>query len=233
MNKNLIKILFITSLFYIATGKAFAAVEAGPATEYKVIITKIELCESGSSLETCLNPVTVSQGANVGAVMDIASVNPGEALGTIGNFGLAKIGTTYSHLQATMDRKITITGDSGNCTTTGDGSYTANAAGHTGTAASATLFVPLFSQDDDFIQINGVENSDGSGNQDVPGEVTTGNNFFESREVLSEPFTLTAGAVPTVTLAFSTATAVTHADNGTCTNPAMYATPPVSTITIN
>ena len=67
MIKNLFKILFITLFIYSISSKAFAAVESGPATEYKVTITKIELCETGSSLTTCLNPVTVSKGATIGA----------------------------------------------------------------------------------------------------------------------------------------------------------------------
>ena len=233
MIKNLFKILFITLFIYSISSKAFAAVESGPATEYKVTITKIELCETGSSLTTCLNPVTVSKGATIGAVLDIAGTNPGESAGTMGNFGLAKPGTAYTHLQVTMNRKFTVTGDSGNCTTSGgNGTLTTEATGGTGTAASKTLYVPVFSDTTNYPQVNGVAGSDGSGNQDAPGNVTAGNSFFESREALTAPFTLIPGRIPTIFVAFSTATAVTHADNGTCSNAAMYATPPAVTITI-
>lgn len=233
MIKNLFKILFITLFIYSLSSKTFAAVEEGPATEYKVIITKIELCESGSSLTECINPVTVSSGAAVGSVLDIAGTNPGESAGTLGNFGLATPGKSYTFLQATMDREITITGDSGNCTTSGgNGTLTTPATGGTGTAASKTFFVPVFSDATNYPQVNGVKNSDGSGGQDAPGNVTAGNSYFESREALTKPFTLTQGQIPTIFMAFSTATAVTHADNGTCGNAAMYATPPTVTITI-
>ena len=43
MIKNLLKILTATFLIYLLPNKTFAAVEEGPATEYKIIITKIEL----------------------------------------------------------------------------------------------------------------------------------------------------------------------------------------------
>ena len=234
MKKNLFKILFITSLFYLPIGKTYAAVESGPTTEYKITITKIELCETGSTTEICLNPVTVSSGNQLGVAMDIAAVLSGAAVGTVGNFGLAELGVTYTFIQTTMDRAIVITGDAGNCTTSGgSGTYLLNATGGTGTAASKTLYVPLLAQDDDFIAINGVLNSDGSGPQDEPGAVTSGNNYFESRDALTTSFTLKPGGIPTVSVAFSTATAVTHADNGTCGNRAMYATPPTVSITIN
>jgi|TARA_B110000285_G_C15093126_1_gene600284 hypothetical protein len=234
MKKNLFKILFITSFFYLPISKAYAAVESGPATEYKVTITKIELCETGSTTALCLSPVTVSSGSNLGVAMDIAAVLSGEAVGTVGNFGLATVGKTYNVIQTTMDRSIVITGDSGNCTTSGgNGTLTTNATGGTGTAASKTLYVPLLAQNDTYIAINGVQSSDGSGSQDEAGAITTGHNYFESRNVLTAPFTLKPGGIPTVSVAFSTATAVTHADNGTCGNAAMYATPPTVTITIN
>jgi len=234
MKKNLFKILFITSLFYLPIGKTYAAVESGPTTEYKITITKLELCETGSTTAVCLNPVTVSSGGQLGVAMDIAAVVSGAAVGTVGNFGFAKPGVTYTFIQTTMDRAIVITGDAGNCTTSGgDGTYAANATGGTGTAASKTLYVPLLAQSATYIAINGVTNSDGSGGQDEAGAVTAGHNYFESRDALTTPFTLEPGDIPTVSVAFSTATAITHADNGTCGNRALYASPPSVSITIN
>ena len=236
MIKNLFKILFITSIFYLLVNKAYAATDSGLATEYQITMTKIELCETGSSLEICLNPITVSSGSVVGTAVDIGAVDAGQSAGVLGNFGLATPGKSYTHAQVTMDRKIQITGttDGGDdCRTAGNGSYTANGAGHgSNAAASATLFVPAFSFDATFLQINGVEESDGSGLQDIPGVVSEGREHFESREALTEAFTLVQGQVPTVFIAFDTATAVTHGDSGTCTNAQMYATPPSTTITI-
>ena len=165
MIKNLFKILFITSIFYLLVNKAYAATDSGLATEYQITMTKIELCETGSSLEICLNPITVSSGSVVGTAVDIGAVDAGQSAGVLGNFGLATPGKSYTHLQVTMDRKIQITGttDGGDdCRTVGNGSYTANGAGHaSNAAASATLYVPAFTFDATYIQINGVKNSDG------------------------------------------------------------------------
>jgi hypothetical protein len=236
MIKNLFKILFITSIFYFLINKAYAATDSGLATEYQIKITKIELCEVGSSLEICLSPKIVSSGATIGTAVDIGAVDAGQSAGVLGNFGLATPGKTYTHVQVTMDRKIQITGttDGGDdCRTAGDGSYTANAAGHaSNAAASAALFVPAFTFDATFIQINGVEESDGSGLQDVPGVVSSGREHFESREALTEAFTLIPGQIPSVFIAFETTTAVTHGNSGTCGSSQMYATPPSVTITV-
>jgi hypothetical protein len=49
MTKKFIKKCFIVSIFLFITNNAFAA--TGPATEYKVTMTKLELCEEGSSQE--------------------------------------------------------------------------------------------------------------------------------------------------------------------------------------
>ena len=236
MIKNLFKILFITSFLYLLTGKAYAATSSGEATEYQIKITQIELCELGSSLTICINPVTVSSGTTVGTAVDIGAVEAGAAAGNLGNFGLASPGRVYTHIQTTMDRQIQITGttsDSSDCRTAGNGSYTANAAGHgSNAAASATLFVPAFTYDVNYIQINGVENADGSGAEDIPGVVSSAREHFESREALTKSFTLTPGSIPTVSLAFDTSTAVTHGDSGTCTNAQFYATPPTVVITV-
>ena len=236
MIKNLFKILFITSIFYLLVNKAYAATDSGLATEYQITMTKIELCETGSSLEICLNPITVSSGSVVGTAVDIGAVDAGQSAGVLGNFGLATPGKSYTHLQVTMDRKIQITGttDGGDdCRTAGNGSYTANGAGHgSNAAASATLYVPAFTFDATYIQINGVENADGSGAEDVPGVITGAREHFESREAFTQAFTLTSGQIPSVFIAFDTSTAVTHGDSGTCSNAQMYATPPSVTITI-
>ena len=63
--RNLIKsilILFIS----IYSVNAFAA--TGAATEYGVTMTKLELCETGSTTANCLNPLTISPSGTSGAV---------------------------------------------------------------------------------------------------------------------------------------------------------------------
>ena len=139
--RNLIKsilILFI-SLYSV---NAFAA--TGAATEYSVTMTKLELCETGSTTANCLNPLTISPSGTSGAV-DIASVNAGAVAGSYGNIAKAKIGILYTFIQITMSRQFSMTGTAGSCATKAGatGSKTADAPGQTGgTPGSSTLYVP-------------------------------------------------------------------------------------------
>ncbi len=65
------------------------------------------------------------------------------------------------------------------------------------------------------------------------GAKNASDSHFQSREALALPFTLDPTAIPTVTIAFSTAGALTVHEADSCDGQAvMYATPPDSTITI-
>ena len=55
--RNLIKSILILFISFYSVN-AFAA--TGAATEYKVTMTKLELCETGSTTANCLNPLTIS-----------------------------------------------------------------------------------------------------------------------------------------------------------------------------
>ena len=159
MIKNYLKILtlFLGVLF---TQSVNAAYETGVATEYKITVLKIELCATGSAIPTsnaafsCLNPVTVST-AGLDSAVDIGNdaISAGEAAATLGNFGLASPGVTYTHLIATMKREIQITGKTANCSTKGDGTKATTIVGGSDSGSgesvaastapvSAKLFVP-------------------------------------------------------------------------------------------
>ena len=84
--RNLIKSIFILFVLFYSTN-LYAA--TGPATEYKVTMTKLELCETGSTTANCLNALTISPSGTSGAV-DIASVNAGATAGSYGNIAKAK-----------------------------------------------------------------------------------------------------------------------------------------------
>ena len=92
--KNLIKSIFI---FYVLLYSSNSFAATGAATEYKVTMTKLELCETGSTTANCLNALTISPSATSGAV-DIAAVNAGATAGSYGNIAKAKIGTLYTCL---------------------------------------------------------------------------------------------------------------------------------------
>ena len=153
MIKNLFSKLIIFSFYLIFTNSLYAAENVkGPATEYIITMTKVELCESGSTISNCLNPINITTGN--GATADIASVEAGVTAATVADFGKAQVGKTYTYIQTVLSRAMTITGragTSGKCTTRAgvNGALgTAGAAGAlNGTPGSAILYVPFFSQD--------------------------------------------------------------------------------------
>ena len=221
--KNLLFILivsFFSSNLYAATG---------PATEYKVTMTKVELCETGSTTANCLNALTISPSGTSGAV-DIAAVNAGATAGSYGNIAKAKIGTLYTYVQITMSRQFTVTGTAGSCATKAgeSGSKTADAKGQTGgTAGSSTLYVPdgTNTYGD---HINGSIDSLGAS---VSADKTVGTNdeYFQYRKIISGGgLKVKAGDFPTVKIAFDVSNAVGEGTGGAqpCTNNVMYANEP-------
>ena len=224
--KNLLKIIFIIFISFYSFN-AFAA--TGAATEYKVTMTKLELCETGSTTANCLNALTISPSGTSGAV-DIASVNAGATAGSYGNIAKAKIGTLYTFVQITMSRQFSITGTAGSCATKAgeSGSKTADAKGQTGgTAGSSTLYVPdgTNTYGD---HINGSIDSLGAS---VSADKTVGTNdeYFQYRKIISGGgLKVKAGDFPTVKIAFDVSNAVGEGTGGAqpCTNNVMYANEP-------
>ena len=149
MIKNLISKIFIIIFCLIFTNNLFAATNVkGPATEYIITMTKIELCETGSTISNCLNPINITTGN--GATADIASVEAGVTAATVADFGKATLGKTYTYIQTTMSRAMTITGTVGDCKTKAgingslDGLAGGAAVGHEGTAGSALQNIKKF-----------------------------------------------------------------------------------------
>jgi len=203
--------IIILSLFL------FPKVYAGSATEYKITMTLLELCDSSSSLTSCNNPVVIGSGDS-GAI-DIAGTTAGAAAASYGSLATVPIGTTYSHMQVTMNRLITATGSAidgagDECFTNNgnDGSATSNASGHASTATSVTLalgYIGTINGD----ATNSATTGDGTGTSRAGGTVTTGDGFLEYRLLLAEELTLKVGEFPTVKVAFGTASAIAAAGN--------------------
>ena len=227
MFKFFLKSLIIFSLFYSVSHAG-----TGAATEYKVTMTKLELCETGSATDNCLNPVTISPSSDSGAV-DIAAVDAGVAAASYGNLNTATVGTTYTYMQITMSRAMTITGGDGTCVTKSgaSGSVSASAVGQAAAAGadSTTLYVPVSSTLGD--HINGADDSLGA-SVTADGNIDNNDTHFQFRQVLSKPATLKAGQIPNVTIAFDVSNAVGAAET-TCTNAIMYAAEPSITITLD
>jgi hypothetical protein len=199
------KILFLSLLF-------LPKVNAGPATEYKITMTLLELCDSTSTLTSCNNPVVIGSGSS--GVVDIAGTTAGAAAASYGTLSSVPLGTTFTYMQITMNRAITATGYANDdapdqCfTNTGsNGANNSNAAGHASTASSATLFMGYIGS------VNGnATNSatagDGTGTSRAATTVTSGDDFLEHRVALTTPLTIKAGQFPTVKIAFGTSNAI-------------------------
>ncbi len=227
--RNLIKSIFILFVLFYSTN-SYAA--TGPATEYKVTMTKLELCETGSTTANCLNPLTISPSATSGEV-DIASVSAGATAGSYGNIAKAKIGTLYTFIQITMSRQFQITGTAGSCATKAgeSGSKTVDAKGQTGgTAGSSTLYVPDSNAYDD--HMNGAVDSLGA-TVSNDGVVGSNDEYFQYRKIISGGgLKVKAGDFPTVKVAFDVSNAVGEGTGGAaaCTGNVMYANEPGMTI---
>ena len=55
------KLIYIFLLTFLINNFSYAG-NPGDAQEYKITIYKIELCENGSLISNCLNPVTLFEG---------------------------------------------------------------------------------------------------------------------------------------------------------------------------
>ena len=239
------KLLII--LFLLTSINTVNARDTGPATEYKMTIHKLELCATGSTIGAmggnwnCIDSVDVS-GGSAGTAIDIGSdaIGIGEAAATLGDFGKAKTGVTYTHILTTLSREIQITGGTDKCSTAGDGTLAANttsgsagngaSAPNTTTAVSSKLFVPAMTGRD--AKLRSVSDVAGS-NPQVNGTIIAAHEFFQTIGSIGT-FTLNPGQIPTVTMAFGTQDAVAAKDENGCANSGdqMQAAEPTAILTL-
>ena len=235
----MIKIIytFILSItFSVLVASNVFAGPKGPATQYEMTMTKVEICEVGSTDSNCLNPVTVSPSGET-KTADIASVNSGSSVGSFGSLSSLSAGKTYSYIQVTMSRLFTISGTtSAGCATNSGGtagSLTLYGVGQTATTGTAqTLSVP------NTVGMNATLPDTINGAADANGDtvsavsvIANADTHMQFRQELSESFSMKAGNVPSLTLAFDMSNAVES--NGTCTNAVMNVAEPTVTITVN
>ena len=240
---NKIKIYLLTFIFSLSIVDNVIAGTDGPASIYKVTVRKIELCDSTSTIASCKNPVTLFSGTS--PAMDIAATEAGKAAATLGSIANAKFGTSYSHLQITMNRSMSISGsanpDAGasTCYTIANkaGTHSKNSDGTatSGSQAETTLFA-AFPATNHTTALNSLTTLTDT---ETAGTVTAGDTLFQYRKALTTNFTMTTGIIPTVSIAFGTATAVGAMGNMTSDCSAtesaslgMYAAEPDITITI-
>ena len=235
-----IKIFLISIIFtFIFYGNVVAG--TGEATEYKINIYKIELCDSTSTASVCNGAVTVFDG-NSGDI-DIANTTAGAAAASLGNASAATFGTVYTYLQITMGRDFTVKGsaadDSGTtCYTKSDGSAgeLAKGSAESGDEASATLYAAMVGTDVGN-NLTGLQTlTDTTG---VASTIESNDEFFQYRQELASTFIMEPGNIPSVSIAFGTSAAVGAIDDmgDSCETvgaaKGLYAAEPDVTVTID
>ena len=230
---NIFKLLFISLLINTHfINPALSADNKGPATEYQVNLTKVELCESGSTEANCLNPITIS--TTTDATIDIAAVDSGATAGTMGSLALAPPGE-YTFMQMTINRSFTITGQdeptlgSNSCLTDDSAAnLTTLAAGqaHSGkTAASVTLNIPPGTNFG--FHMNGASSA-GVATASA-GTVLNADTHIHYRKIITGGLSLKKGKFPSIAIEFDVSTAV-QGNSTTCTALHMNAAEPTITI---
>ena len=219
------KIILASFFLSLIVTNTYAA--KGAATVFKITMTKLEMCDSTSTDSSCNNPVTIGTGTS--PVIDIASTTAGASAASYGNLGLGKFGTTYTYFQITMKRAMTLKGTAVDgagttCITAGNGTNRIGGAGaaNGGTPAEVTLYAGVVGNSSHGISLtmNTVDDAEGTG-PDAAGVIADQHDFFQHREKLDTTLTLKAGVIPTVKIAFGTATALEAVGNmGDCTQNA-------------
>tara|TARA_B100001057_G_scaffold437497_1_gene469334 strand:+ start:1340 stop:2056 length:717 start_codon:yes stop_codon:yes gene_type:complete len=233
---------FFTILLFIFFNTIAKAVHfEGKATEYSIVMTHLEMCETGSTDSVCLNPITIGTGES--SAIDIANTAAGAAAASYGNLSSLKMGVSYSYMQVIMKRQITIAGTvsdgSNTCRTDGNNSdITKHVAGKTsGTPSTITLYIGDTTSGNGN-NVNSVSAGDGSGTAQAVGTIDNDDEFVQFRGPIENPVTLKPGQVPTMTIAFGTDEALGYAgSSGGCTATAgetqgLFGASPDVTITI-
>ena len=216
MKKIFLPILII--LFYSTSLKAVNNQDT--ATEYSITMTYLELCETGSTLSNCLNPVVLGSGDS--GLIDIANTTAGAAAASFGSLAALKNGTVYTHIQVTMKRAVQISGTvsdgSNTCRTTSDsGDISKGVVGATsGTIETVTLNMGQ-TNNGNGNAVNSTNLGDGTGTAQAAGTIDDDDEFLVWRGALTTSFTIKQGVIPTMKVAFGTVTALGYSgSSGGC-----------------
>ena len=219
---NKIKIIVSIFLMTFFSNKVFAVSATGEATAYKITMTYLELCETGSTTANCLNPLAVGSGDS--GLINIADTTAGVAAASYGNFTKVPFGKSYSHYQVTMKRAVRIKGSvsdgSNTCYTKSDnGDISKNVVGSTTSSdeaeITAYMAMTISGLGDD---INSISAGDGTGTAQSAGTVDDDDEFFQVRGAFTKSIKLEPGKIPTLKLAFGTSNALGYeGSSGGCT----------------
>ena len=214
--------IFLSILFILLFNTSVKAVNnTAAATEYSITMTFLELCETGSTLANCLNPIVLGSGDS--GLIDIANTTAGAAATSFGSLSSVVLGKTYTHMQVTMKRAIQIAGTvsdgSNTCRTTSDsGDISKGVVGATSGTIETVLAYMGQTTANNGDAVNSTSAADGTGTNQDAGTIDDDDEYMEWRGALTTPFTLKSGIIPTVKVAFGTANALGYSgSSGGCT----------------
>lgn len=214
--------IFLITIFLTNINNLYAVDVTGEATTYKNTIHALQLCETGSTLANCLNPITIGSSTS-GKTMDLSVRG---SANSFGNAGLITPGITYTHGQVIMSRTFTI---SGSIATGSATCFTGGAAGTLSQPGMSDNTAEDLSEaaEQTLVAGNGTGNGDdinstsavSGGTDAVAGTLSAGHNFMKSRWELISPLTVRAGELPSMKISFDLSNALRFSsETATCAN---------------
>jgi len=229
---NIIKNFIIVLILSLLTlNNSMAVNKKGRPSTYINTVHVVQLCESGSTLGNCLNPIVIGESV-AGRTFDLSVRGSANAFG---NASLIPSGKTYTHGEVIMSRGFKIAGSvattaSITCNTGGAaGTLTAGGATSNGTIGLQELFVGNGTGNGD--QMNSTSAATG-GTDAVKGTMSAGHNFMKFRWLLASPSKVTEGKIPSITISFDLSNALEFNDgggNGACDGNDFYPGRPIIT----
>ena len=221
--------IIIFSLFLSLNITSVAKSGTGEAESYINTIHSIMLCGAGSTATSCANPVILGSDTS-GTTFDLSSISAGSSAGSLGNIGKAAPGLTFAYMQVIMSKTFTIKGTGLNTASTPATCYTAANSGNGTATTGATKAIGSTSSSDYAAQaikvannatldtnMRGTDNIDGT----TSGDAANGNSGINKTYLafiaeLTAPFTMKAGSVPQMKIAFDLS-AATNFPAANCT----------------
>ena len=222
--KNFFKTLIIALALTIISFNVFAESATGRPTSYKVTAYKLEYCAGASTLASCVDATTVGE-SSAGVEMDLVDSSSAVSFGTA---GLLEPGKTYKFAQITIDREFKMTGT---VTTSGAGAATCNTGGTDGSedaggaTNAGTISEQVVAPQDGTGNGDGLNTVSAVGGTGTAGTFTDNDGFLQVRWELSSPFTVSAGKIPSMSIAFDISAALVFNDgegNGACDGNDFY-----------
>ena len=204
----------ILALLISTINSSMAESVVAEATTFKNTVHAMQLCESGSSLTNCVNPVTIGN-STAGKVMDLSVRGSAHSFG---NAGLIPSGITYTHGQVILSRTFTISAtvvtSAATCKTGVSGAGTKTAGGATGNAGAVAEQVLMVANNTNFMTAMNSTSAIIDGTDADAGTVEAAHDFLKFRWVLSKPLNVTVGKIPTMTITFDLSEAIEFNDGG-------------------